>query len=132
MLYEPLETFTEMAELLADVAHGNGTVFAVYKQNKQKPTCPFSESPGEHNSMCQSPDWRIEKRRAAILCPDGIDVTNSTKADFKIAVNASYQQSKFFGEYWSTITLSCIHWSVRPKWGITAGKPFCVEFSSKT
>jgi len=126
MLYTPLEHSTEMAELLADVVHGNGTAFAVYKQNNQKPTCPFGETPAADRSLCQSPDWGIEKKAAAILCTDGKDVTNSTKADFKMAVNASYQQSRFFGEYWSTITLSCIHWNVRPKWGIKAGKPFSV------
>jgi pimeloyl-ACP methyl ester carboxylesterase len=132
MLYNPLQHFAEMAELLADVVHGNGTAFAVYKQNNQKPTCPFGEIPDKDSGLCQPPDWGIEKKGSAILCADGIDVTNSTKADFKSTVNSSYQRSKFLGEYWSTITLPCIHWKVRPKWGITAGKTITLKLSIKT
>ncbi|KAE9368541.1 hypothetical protein N431DRAFT_60319 [Stipitochalara longipes BDJ] len=118
MLYRPLEYFTQMAELLADVVHGNGTAFAVYKQTAQKRTCPFGEIQGEHGSSCKPLEWGIEIA-AAILCSDGKDVINSTKADFRATVKALYQQSKFLGEFWSTIALSCNHWTFRPKWGIT-------------
>jgi hypothetical protein len=120
LIYRPLDYFPEMADLLADIVHGNGSAFAAYKQRAHKPTCPFSKSNSDHDS-CQtySGGWEVTK---AILCSDGRDITNTTKEDFRGIRKALYQQSRWMGEFWSTVTLPCVHWRVRPKWGITAGK----------
>jgi len=120
LIYRPLDFFPEMADLLADVVYGNGSAFAAYKQRAHKPTCLFSEFNSDHDS-CQpySGGWEVTK---AILCSDGRDVTNTTKEDFKGIGKALYQQSRWMGEFWSTVTLPCVHWRVRPAWGITAGK----------
>jgi hypothetical protein len=130
LIYRPLDYFPEMADLLADIVHGNGSAFAAYKQRAHKPTCPFSESNSDHDS-CQphSGGWEVTK---AILCSDGRDITNATKEDFKGIGKALYQQSRWMGEFWSTFTLPCVHWIVRPKWGITAGKKLtCGNTKSK-
>lgn len=118
LIYRPLDYFPEMADLLADIVHGNGSAFAAYKQRAHKPTCPFSKSNSDHDS-CQtySGGWEVTK---AILCSDGRDITNTTKEDFRGIRKALYQQSRWMGEFWSTVTLPCVHWRVRPKWGITA------------
>ena len=120
LIYRPLDFFPEMADLLADVVYGNGSAFAAYKQRAHKPTCLFSEFNSDRDS-CQpySGGWEVTK---AILCSDGRDITNTTKEDFKGIGKALYQQSRWMGEFWSTVTLPCVHWRVRPTWGITAGK----------
>lgn len=122
-VYQPLKYFPEMAELLADLVYGDGTASAVYKQKAYKRTCPLTESQGEKSgeSSCQPPAGRDEVTRV-IACSDGRDISSFTKEDFKVRIKALYQQSKYMGDYWSTITLPCMHWKVRPKWGITAGK----------
>jgi hypothetical protein len=98
MLYRPLHYFPEMAELLADLVHGNGTAFAVYKQNAYKRTCPLTDAKDEKSggSSCQPPTGGEEVTRV-ILCSDGRDISNSMKVDFKGNITALYQQSKYFG-----------------------------------
>jgi pimeloyl-ACP methyl ester carboxylesterase len=123
MLYRPFRTFPEMAELLADLVYGNGTSFAVYKQSDYKRTCPLTDTEDEkgRGSSCQPPSEGEEITRV-ILCSDGRDISGTTKEDFKGNVTALYEQSKYFGLFWSSITMPCRHWKVRPKWSITAGK----------
>ncbi len=66
LIYRPLDYFPEMADLLADVVHGNGSAFAAYKQRAHKFTCPFSASNSDQDS-CQpySGGWEVPK---VILC----------------------------------------------------------------
>lgn len=125
LIYRPLDYFPEMAELLADLLYGNGSALADYKQKAHKRTCPFSDSSAkdenDDRSSCQLTSGVSEVTRV-ILCSDGLDITNTTKEDFKVKIEALYQQSHWLGEFWGTITLPCVHWRERPKWSITAGK----------
>jgi pimeloyl-ACP methyl ester carboxylesterase len=133
MLYRPLHYFPEMAELLADLVHGNGTAFAVYKQNAYKRSCPLTDAKDKKSggSSCQ-PSTGGEEVTRVILCSDGRDISNSTKVDFKGNITALYQQSKYFGLFWSSIIMPCSHWKVRPTWSITAGKTLTSESLSQT
>ncbi len=81
--------------------YGNGLAFAEYKQTAHKPMCPLSGSKGakhgfkgeKHNSESCQPPVDGETTRA-ILCSDGIDLTNKTKEDFRKVAKALYRQSK--------------------------------------
>jgi pimeloyl-ACP methyl ester carboxylesterase len=128
LIYRPLDKFPEMAHLLADVVHGNGSAFAEYKQKAHKRTCLFSKTKGgKHDRQSCQPRSDGGAVTRAILCSDGRDITNNTKEDFKQTGRALYRQSRWLGEFWTTVTLPCVHWKVRPKWSITAGKKLASE-----
>jgi hypothetical protein len=129
LIYTPLKKFPKMADLLADLAYGNGSAFAEYKQDFHKQTCPlFGPRGGRHDcrggiqnsNSCQPLDDRATTQ--AILCSDAVDVSNKTKGDFREIVKTLYGQSKWLGVFWSTIPMPCMHWKVRPKWSIMGGK----------
>ena len=113
--------------------HGNGTAFAVYKQKAYKRTCPLTDAKEKKSggSSCQ-PSTGGEEVTRVILCSDGRDISNSTKVDFKGNITALYQQSKYFGLFWSSVIMPFSHWKVRPKWSITAGKTLTSESLSQT
>lgn len=133
LIYKPLDEFPKMADLLADLVHGNGTAFAEYKRDSHKATCPLSGVKVERHDCkgglqnfesCQPSDDRATTQE--ILCSEGIDLSGKTKEDFRGIVKALHEQSKWLGVFWSTIPMPCIHWKARSKWSITGGWiPIC-------
>lgn len=119
-LYKPLKAFPQMADLLADLAYGNGTAFAAFKQDAHKPSCPLQcKNPSSDTEPCLPPtSWETT---SGIMCSDGIDVSNSTKDDFRGVLAELYGQSKWMGEVWSTIVVPCFHWKGKAAWTLTAG-----------
>jgi len=114
ILYSPIKRFPQMAELLADLVHGNGSAFAIYKQELHIPSCPLQGCPNPNAEPCvQQTGWETT---GAIMCSDSTDVTNSTKGDFKNMLAELVGQSKWMGEAWSTIPLQCLHWKGRAAW----------------
>lgn len=115
-LYKPMTGFKPMAELLADLVHGNGSAFAVYKSELHKPSCPLNGCPNPNvdaEPCVQSTAWETT---AAIMCSDAVDVSNGTKDDFKNIISTLVGQSKWFGEAWSTIAMQCLHWKTKAAW----------------
>lgn len=119
-LYKPIVGFPVMAELLADLVHGNGSAFAVYKSELHKPSCPLNGCPNpnaEIEPCVQATAWETT---AAIMCSDAIDVSDGTKDDFKGIIGTLVGQSRWFGEAWSTIAVQCLHWKTKAKWTLKA------------
>jgi pimeloyl-ACP methyl ester carboxylesterase len=118
VLYSPIKRFPQMAELLADLIHGNGTAFASFKKQLHKPSCPLQGCPNPNAEPCLAPTaWETT---AAIMCSDATDVSNGTKDDLKRIITTLIGQSKWMGEAWSTIAMQCIHWKARAAWTLKA------------
>ncbi|RDW65125.1 hypothetical protein BP6252_10776 [Coleophoma cylindrospora] len=118
-LYEPFIKFAPMADLLADVVHGNGSAFADYKQHGRTPNCPLDhcKSSAPYADSCQP--MTGSETMSGIMCSDGDDVSNHTKEQFQENFAALYNQSKWLGAYWSLYAMRCAHWKGRAKWRVT-------------
>ncbi|KAH7027290.1 TAP-like protein-domain-containing protein [Microdochium trichocladiopsis] len=51
-----------------------------------------------------------------ILCSDGPDQSNVTKAEFREYMHLLQSQSDVMGTFWAEIRMSCIGWKGRPAW----------------
>lgn len=122
-LYKPLGNFNSLANLLDDLTNGNGSKFADVKARGLKPSCPLECTVGTGD--CQQDGMEIT---SAIMCSDGVSVTHLTKEDIWENSKVLRGQSKWLGEFWTKITLSCAHWLAKPKWKVQAGK-FLSHFS---
>lgn len=65
VFYTPLKLFPKQATLLADLVHGNGTLFAEYKAKERRPSCIRKD--GDYRT-CTVPTTMAGP---AILCSDG-------------------------------------------------------------
>lgn len=118
ILYKPLRNFPQMADLLADLIHGNASAFALYKQGLHTPSCPLQGCQNPNAEPCLPPtSWETT---AAIMCSDASDVSNGTKDDFRRILTTLVGQSKWLGEAWATIAMPCLHWKARAKWTLKA------------
>nr|POF15202.1 putative hydrolase [Quercus suber] len=108
-LYAPVQKYTIMANLLADIERGNGTAFAATLAD-------------EHSFQCGGPAYRSHNRHGgiaadsmvAISCTDGNDQTWMNRTMFEKYVKELVAISPSMGSAWSTIRMHCIHWGVRP------------------
>lgn len=118
-LYSPLARFPQVARLLADLK-GNGSAFAAFKQDSDKPSCPLQKCGGEKESKSCYPSEATEGS-ASIMCSDGAEIEDSSKAGFQEYAAALYNQSKWLGELWAPILVKCFHWKAKGAWGINSG-----------
>lgn len=114
--YSPIQLFPNLANLLNDTSKRNGTSFAIVKQAPQRVSTPSEEcldappyAPG-----CRTPG---SETTSAILCTDGDFRTyGMSKAEYKAYVDELRQQSRWFGDTWAEIRLTCVGYDVKPKW----------------
>jgi hypothetical protein len=119
-LYTPFASFPKVADLLSNLIYGNGSSFADFKQKSHEPRCPLQNQGDEALKEKCEVETGPEATRG-ILCSDGQDQNHLTKEDFKNIIRVLKKQSKWLGEYWSGIPLSCIHWKGKAKWKVTEG-----------
>ena len=116
--YSAMQFFPNLASLLNDISNGNGTSFAIAKQASQRVSTPSEEcldappyAPG-----CRIPGFETQ---AAILCTDA-DSRNygMSREDCKTYADELRQQSRWFGDSWAHIRVSCVGYDVKPKWRV--------------
>ena len=107
--YTPLNDFTKTAHLLADVSRGNGSSFAALKAQSHTTTCP-SLSPAAAAAEDR------DSSTLSIVCGDGESIYGEAQEKFLEYVAYMNTLSPTFGTFMSAVHLSCIGWSVRPKW----------------
>ena len=118
-VYEPIEYFPKIANLLQDLSNRNGTSFAIAKQASQhvstgskqcldaKPYAPECRTPGPWETL------------AAIACTDSDFRTyDMNKTDFKAYVEELRQQSRWMGQLWARIRMKCVGYNVKAKWRV--------------
>lgn len=119
-MYLPSAYFPIIAELLADVGRGNGSLMADFKQSEHVLPCPTLEcqAAGPYPPECNTPGSNDEDASIAILCSD---LNNSGFSDideegFQEYWHALQKQSKVLGDWWAHTRLSCVGWKTEPKW----------------
>lgn len=116
--YGPVQFFPNLASLLNDLSNRNGTSFAITKQASQHVLAPSKEcldappyAPG-----CRTPGAETQP---AILCTDADFRTyGMSKADYKAYADTLRQQSRWFGDSWAHIRMTCVGYNVKPKWRV--------------
>ena len=114
--YSPVQLFPNLASLLNDTSKRNGTSFAIVKQAPQRVYIPSEEclDAPPYTPGCRTPG---SETTSAILCTDGDFRTyGMSKAEYKAYVDELRQQSRWFGDTWAEIRLTCVGYDVKPKW----------------
>ena len=126
-LYGPVQFFPNLARLLDEISHRNGTSMAKAKQSEQQISTLIGEclNAAPYAPQCRTPGLETPP---AILCTDGDFRTyGMSKADYKAYADQLRQQSRWFGDSWAHIRLNCVGYNINPKWrvpGPFGGKTF--------
>ena len=115
-LYGPVQFFPNLATLLHDLSHHNGTSMAMSKQASQPVSAPSKQclDTPPYAPQCRTPG---PETQPAILCTDGDFRTHGmSKENYKAYADELRQQSRWFGDAWAQIRMSCVGYDIRPKW----------------
>ncbi|PQE15097.1 Peptidase S33 tripeptidyl aminopeptidase-like C-terminal protein [Rutstroemia sp. NJR-2017a BVV2] len=124
--YDPIHFFPTMANILYSFSQGNTTPFAEFKQLRREveafyplgyPYVPDEQCKlaGSYSEACQSPNEFKMEAAVAVQCTDAKKVIE-TKESFKKYAAIIREQSKYIGDFWPELRLSCVGWNIRPKW----------------
>jgi len=121
-LYEPMINFPVIANLLAGVEKGNGSLFADMLRPYHELACQTDPETASDNltsfngaTGVLSPDSTM-----AISCADGDDQSWMTKEQYSEYWKELAEISPAIGPMWSMFRMYCIHYSVRPVYRFTA------------
>jgi pimeloyl-ACP methyl ester carboxylesterase len=114
-LYSPIRSFPQIANLLAGVEQGNGTLFADLLRPYHKLACPSNDDPGWSMIGVLAPDATM-----AIACADGDDQSWMTRAQFSEYWHDLAKLSPSIGPMWAMFRMYCIHYNTRPAHRFTA------------
>lgn len=114
-MYSPIRSFPQIADLLAGVEQGNGTLFANLLEPYHKLTCPSDDDPGWSIVGVLAPDATM-----AIACADGDDQSAVTKDQFSDYWHDLAKRSPSIGPMWAMFRMYCIHYKARPVHRFTA------------
>ncbi|KAF2724020.1 hypothetical protein K431DRAFT_241606, partial [Polychaeton citri CBS 116435] len=101
-LYSPIQSFPYVANVLAQIEKGDGRLLAQLLPAYRDLACPTPNTSANYDYT------------TAIACTDGDDRTGTSKQEFKQFWHSLRKSSPTLGEIWSTISMACIHWPVRP------------------
>ena len=114
--YGLIQFFPNLASLLKDLSNRNGTSFALAKQASQQVSIPSKEclDAQPYAPECRTPGAETQP---AILCTDADFRTyGMSKEDYKAYADELRQQSRWFGDTWAHIRMTCVGYNVKPKW----------------
>lgn len=114
-MYSPIRSFPQIANLLAGVEQGNGTLFADLLRPYHKLTCPSDDDPGWSVVGVLAPDATM-----AIACADGDDQSSITKSQFSDYWHDLAKRSPSIGPMWAMHRMYCVHYKARPVHRFTA------------
>lgn len=117
-MYQPLIYLPMVSDLLADVAKGNGSLFADFKHMEHEPSCPSLEckTAGPFSPECNAATDDYNDASNAILCTDGENLGQIDETSFQEYWHALQQQSKVMGDWWAHTRLGCVGWKTQAKW----------------
>lgn len=114
-LYSPIRSFPQIANLLAGVEQGNGTLFAELLRPYHELVCPADNDPPWSMIGVLAPEATM-----AIACADGDDQSWMTKSQYSEYWHDLAKRSPTIGPMWAMFRMYCIHYSVRPVHRFTA------------
>jgi hypothetical protein len=114
-LYDPLEYFHLLADMLADISRGDGSAFADMKNADKVPICPSNDG---QDGLELCPPYRETSLETSVTigCTDGEDLSGLTKKDFFDYYELLKGQSRWMADIWASFTMPCWGWKTRPKW----------------
>lgn len=118
-VYNPIQSFPFVTNLLSDLEQGNGTRFAELTEGYHAFTCPTCSGKAStlplrnQTGVHEIPAFGVDNTRA-IACTDGDDQTSVTRSEFAEFVKNITALSPSIGSMWATIRLQCIHYTLRP------------------
>lgn len=118
-LYEPLERFPSMAQLLADIYHNNGSLFADYKykgRDRVESLPPCVGNGDSSSGYCETPGDGDIDAGMSIICTDGDNIDGITREEFVEYWLTLQGQSAVLGDWWAQIRLACIRWKAIARW----------------
>jgi hypothetical protein len=116
-LYSPIEYWPQSAQILADLSHGNGTLFSQLKNRpfQDHPPCETCTAP--YSAACQGFNPRLGMTTVAIWCSDSPTQKGLSPEEFKNTTLAMLQeQSPHFGDIIADIKAACVAWDAQAKW----------------
>ncbi|KAK5726866.1 hypothetical protein LTR15_002756 [Elasticomyces elasticus] len=116
--YSDVKNLIAAANLLSDIEKGDGTRFAELLHAYHDFQCPNTDS-------ATAPLWPLRNRTkgsgasnqdatTAIACSDGDDQSWLNRTEFEKYAREQAKLSPSVGSIWTSLRLSCIHYSVRP------------------
>lgn len=114
-LYSPIRSFPQIANLLAGIEQGNGTLFAELLRPYHELVCPADNDPPWSMIGVLAPEATM-----AIACADGDDQSWMTKSQYSEYWHGLAKRSPTIGPMWAMFRMYCIHYSVRPVHRFTA------------
>jgi hypothetical protein len=111
-LYNPLPQFQPLAVALYEGMAGNLSRIASWVDREIPKIGDACQATQNASTM---PELK-EESAMAVLCGDGLDITGHSIKWWKEYITRQRDQSKLFGDFWSTIRFSCSGWQFRPKW----------------
>ncbi|GAB7353862.1 hypothetical protein MBLNU459_g4221t2 [Dothideomycetes sp. NU459] len=117
-MYQPLIYLPMVSDLLADVATGNGSLFADFKHMEHDPSCPSAacKAAGPFSPECVGAGDNGVDAQSAILCTDGEGLGQIDESAFQTYWHALQRQSKVMGDWWAHTRLGCVGWKTKAKW----------------
>ncbi|OJJ50378.1 hypothetical protein ASPZODRAFT_23025 [Penicilliopsis zonata CBS 506.65] len=118
-MYQPLRVFPLLARILGELAVGNGSSLAEFKQQRHGvPSCLSDECRrmGPWSSACLVPELSEDFSTQAILCTDAAHLGQIDRQGFLHHWHNLTRDSKIVGDYWSHTRLDCVGWKAKAKW----------------
>ncbi|KAL3420216.1 Tripeptidyl aminopeptidase 2 [Phlyctema vagabunda] len=115
-LFSPLHTFPVLAQGLADIKFGNGTLVLQATHPVPRNQC-VDHSPDTSNNVY--PGF-LEEVLPAISCSDSTSQSSQTLSSFKSYLRDVESRSPTIGAIWAQHNrLACTGWTIRPAWRFT-------------
>ncbi|KAL9054762.1 MAG: hypothetical protein Q9162_003960 [Coniocarpon cinnabarinum] len=117
--YDPATKWRKLMEILAPLAQGNGTAFAIYKQSaalslKHLDRCPVIDP---YNPDCAHDNYFWRPVWSAVQCgdADNDEITAPSRQIFSRYYDFVTNQSTYLGAPWSWLRFVCLGWKGESK-----------------
>lgn len=116
-MYQPLIYLPMVSDLLVDIAKGNGSLFADFKNMDRDHSCPSAECKiaGPYSQECNAAGDNGADATLAILCTDGEGLGQVDEIGFQQYWHALQNQSRVLGDWWAHTRLGCVGWKTRAR-----------------
>ncbi|KAL4894901.1 hypothetical protein BDV59DRAFT_165593 [Aspergillus ambiguus] len=117
-MYQPLAAFPMLAKYASEMARGDGTAFADFKNGLRSPSCPSPEClrAGPWSAECQMQGENEASAGLAVLCSDASYLQGLGETAFIKRWQSLKDASSAIGDYWAQMEMDCVKWNVTPKW----------------
>ncbi|OJJ29769.1 hypothetical protein ASPWEDRAFT_177510 [Aspergillus wentii DTO 134E9] len=119
-MYQPMAGFPLLAQHLGQLALGNGSSMADWKQASRTPYYPSLEcqQAGPFSRECMPPGQNELYAMSAIMCSDADFLGVMDEGGFVEMWNDLRKDSTMLGDYWAQLLMACTGWKAPGKWRV--------------